>query len=84
MRNNVFITPFVEAIHYHLHQYEMPSVELSVRLKMSTEEFTQLMNGERRLDENTANMLELIFCVPANEWLALEQASHQITYMNQA
>lgn len=33
MRNNVFITPFVEAIHYHLHQNEMPSVELSVRLK---------------------------------------------------
>ena len=80
MRNKVFMTPFVEAIHYHLHQNEMSSIELCVRLKMSTIEFTQLMNGERRLDEKAAEMLEFIFQVPAAKWLELENQN----FMNQA
>lgn len=80
MQNNVFITPFVDAIHYHLHQNEMSSIELCVRLKISTNEFTQLMNGERQLNEITAEMLEFIFNVPASEWLELEK----LNYINQA
>lgn len=84
MRRNVFTSPFVEAIHYHLHQNEMPSIELSVRLKLSTDEFTQLMNGERRLDLKTAEMLELIFQTSANKWLELENETQPLYYMNQA
>ena len=88
MKNNTFRTPFVEALHHHLILNEMPSVELSVRLRMTTDEFTQLMNGEYRLTLRKAKELGNVFNTSAAYWLGLEKVSQQnnekVSQMNQA
>ena len=88
MMNNVFTTPFVEAVHNHLYLNEMPSIELAVRLKMSKDAFTELMNGERDLTIDIAERLALVFETSTAYWMNLANASQQknnnVYQMNQA
>lgn len=88
MRNNIFQTPFIEAVHYHLNLNEMPSVELGVRLGLTTDEFTELMSGERKLTHSDAKALGMIFRTAPSYWMNLDAVTYRrnekVFQMNQA
>lgn len=53
--------------------YEMPSVELQVRLKMSSYEFDKLVNGELEITNGIANKLSHAFNTPIEFWYLFNQ-----------
>lgn len=66
-------------IEEQLYLYEMPTVELSVRLEMTQEETKELMNGKLEVTPNVAHKLENIFNAPARFWLSFNQTK-EMTY----
>lgn len=57
-----------EIINEQLSLIEMPSVELQVRLGLTSGEFKELMNGCLKIDEGIANDLSIIFNTPKSFW----------------
>lgn len=53
--------------------YEMPSVELQVRLGLSRKDFKSLMDGQIEITKDIATKLSHIFVTPINFWFLFNQ-----------
>lgn len=53
--------------------YEMPSVELQVRLGMNSYEFNKLVNGQLKITNEIANKLSHVFYTPIEFWYLFNQ-----------
>lgn len=76
-----------EVITDFLYLWEMPTIELSVRLGLSLDETKGLLNNTHRLSEETAERFESLTSISKDFWLSLPvetRNEQKVLYMNQA